>query len=106
MSTLFESAIGDIIDVIVAIGDIIKDDDVNGLVGTINKKFSKKNPYTGSLTRQANKLVMTFPVLMSNTINPETALMISKAIERKMVVILQMLFASCILIQDGDDANV
>lgn len=106
MSTLFESAIGDIIDVIVAIGDIIKDDDVNGLVGTINKKFSKKNPYTGSLTRQANKLVMTFPVLMSNTINPETALMISKAIERKMVVILQMLFASSILIQDGEDANV
>lgn len=106
MSTLFESAIGDIIDVIGAVSDVVADKDNEGIAKIIKRKFGGDSPYKGSITSQANKLVMTFPVLMSDTISPSTALMISKAIERKMVVLLQMLFASAALVSTSDRADI
>lgn len=50
-----------------------------------------------SIMRASKDLVMSFPVLCSNTINPTTASMINKAIERNMVTTLQLLFSSAYL---------
>lgn len=57
---------------------------------------------TGTLTKssimKASKdLVLSFPVLCSNTVTPQTAMMISKAIERNCVTTLQLIFASSYL---------
>lgn len=106
MATVFESAIGDIIDVISAVSDIAKESDSGVVANLISKKFGKRNQFKGSITSQANNLIMTFPVLMSNTISPHTALMLSKAIERKCVVMLQMLFASDALISAAGEGGV
>ena len=96
---LNETVLGDLISGIDAISKFVASEDPEaGLADWLVRKFSRGNPYRGSLSRQANKLTMTFPVIMSNTITPHTATIISRAIERKCVVMLQMLFASDVII--------
>ena len=48
----------------------------------------------GSISNYTKNLVMTFPVLCDNSLPPETASMISRANERNIVAMLEMLFAS------------
>ena len=57
-------------------------------------KRYKKDKYKTSISKSSKDLIMTFPVICSNTIDPKTATMISKAIERKCVTMLQLLFAA------------
>lgn len=62
----------------------------------------KNTVYSPGLTRssimKASKdLVMSFPVLCSDTLQPETAAMITKAIERNCVTQLQMIFSASYL---------
>ena len=72
--------------------------DIINVISTMSeyKKPSKKNDKVAftSLTRNANNLVLTFPALCTKGISIETASMISKAIEKNCVTLLQMLFAS------------
>lgn len=58
-----------------------------------SKMLGKDKGYK-SLTRAANKLILVFPVLCTKGISIETASMITKAIEKKCVTLLQMVFAS------------
>ena len=80
-----ETVIRDLVDLL----DAIKDDDSN----FITKKF-KDNKYKSSISNASKDLIMTFPVICSNTIEPATATMVSKAIERKCVTLLQLLFSA------------
>ena len=58
-------------------------------------KKEKDNKYLGgSVSEYAKNLVMTFPTLCDDSLRPETASMVSKANERNIVSMLQMLFAS------------
>lgn len=50
-----------------------------------------------SIMKASKDLVLSFPVLCSNTVSPQTAMMITKAIERNCVTTLQLLFASSYL---------
>lgn len=50
-----------------------------------------------SIMRASKDLVMSFPVLCSNTLSPQTASMIAKAVERNAVTTLQLLFSSAYL---------
>ena len=52
------------------------------------------DPYRGSIARRASDLVLVFPVIVTTSIDIKTAIMISKAIERKCVSLLQILFSS------------
>ena len=49
---------------------------------------------TGSIARRASNLVLVFPVLVSSSISYPTAVIVSKAIERKCASLMQILFAS------------
>ena len=49
---------------------------------------------TGSIARRASNLVLVFPVIVSNSINYQSAIMVSKAIERKCMTLMQILFSS------------
>ena len=53
-----------------------------------------KNYLGGSISQYSKNLVMTFPVLCDNTLSPETASMISKANERTVTTMLQLLFTA------------
>ena len=79
---LHETIVRDIIDVI----DNVKNFD------EIEWIRSKNN--VGSIAKRASNLVLVFPVLCSTSINIQTASIISKAIERKCVSLLQILFSS------------
>ena len=107
MANLQESTLGSVIDIITGIWSAVKDtksDIDNKKVKSLVTKLAGGGggAFRGSISSRANGLVMTFPVLMSTAISPDTALMVSKAIERKMVVMLQMLFASEIVAYDKE----
>ena len=53
-----------------------------------------KNYLGGSISQYSKNLIMTFPVLCDNTLSPETASMISKANERTVTTMLQLLFTA------------
>lgn len=68
------------------VGDIL-----NGV-----KRAKNKSGYLtrSSIMKAAKDLVMSFPVLCTDTISPETANMVVKAIERNCVTTLQLLFSA------------
>lgn len=69
----------------------------------IGKFISKKNPSIKSITRANKDLTMTFPVMASNTVDPASAQLVSRALERKFVTLTQMLL-SAISITSSKDA--
>ena len=69
----------------------------------IGKFISKKNPSIKSITRANKDLTMTFPVMASNTVDPVSAQLVSRALERKFVTLTQMLL-SAISITSSKDA--
>ena len=71
--------------------DLFKD--VNSARRYIRGNY-KTDQLNGSIMRRAAGLVLVFPVLVSSSISINTAILISKAIERKCVSFLQMLFSA------------
>lgn len=69
----------------------------------VGKFISKKNPSIKSITRANKDLTMTFPVMVSNTVDPASAQLVSRALERKFVTLTQMLL-SAISITNSKDA--
>lgn len=88
VKSLRESVIKDILDAMEEIKDI------SGNSGLIRPR-SNTSLNVSSISRASKDLVMSFPVLCDSSIDPRTASMICKAIERKAVTMLQLLFASC-----------
>lgn len=93
MKTLHETIIRDIFDV----AKDFKDSDEVDRVRNFRSKSSIK-----SITSKAEALTMVFPVICSRNMSYEAACMISKAIERKAVTLLQMLFSAA-NITDAED---
>ena len=85
MQTIHETIIRDIVDVA---KDFADSDEVDRVVNFRNKSSIK------SITSKAEALTMVFPVVCSRNMSYSTACMISKAIERKAVTLLQMLFSA------------
>lgn len=89
---IHETVVRDIVDVIT---DVKKSEQIQGI---FNRGRSFK-----SVAQASSNLVLVFPVITTNTIDIKTASMICKAIERKAVSMLQMLFAA-VSITDSDNA--
>ena len=68
----------------------------------LREKRKINNSLTKSSIMQASKdLVMSFPVICSTSLSPQTAVMIQRAIELNCVTTLQMIFASASLTGDN-----
>lgn len=78
---LHETYIKDIIDVIGSVKDMDRIDWI-------------RRGSTGSLAKRSSNLILVFPVLISNQLSINTANIIAKAIERKCVSLLQILFSA------------
>lgn len=85
MNYIHETIIRDIID----LASEIKDTDIDSINSTLNRKNSFK-----SIASQSANLTAVFPVIVSKSINIDNASMVTKAIERKAVSMLQLLFAA------------
>ena len=79
---LHETIVRDIYDTITSVKDF---DEIEWL---------QKRNNVGSIAKRASNLVLVFPVIVSTSINIQSAMMISKAIERKCCALLQILFSS------------
>jgi len=55
---------------------------------------TKNDKYSGSIARRAAGLVLVFPVLVSSSVSINTSILISKAIERKCISLLEILFSA------------
>lgn len=93
MSIIHETLLKDIVDLIGDTKDFV--DKQDKMLGNNDRVFK-------SLTRNANKLILVFPVLCTKGIDIETASMLAKAIEKYCVTLLELLFAS-IQITDTTD---
>lgn len=69
-------------------------DVVNSVKDFDQVEWIRKKNNVGSIAKRASNLVLVFPVLVSNSLSIQTASLISKAIERKCVALLRILFAS------------
>ena len=66
-----------------------------GKTGDKFKGIKQHGPYlNGSISDYANDLIMTFPVLIDDSLSPEICSMIGRANERNIVTMLQLLFSS------------
>ena len=79
---LHETIVKDIVDVI---DDVKNFDQVEWITSRNN---------VGSIAKRASNLILVFPVICSTSISIQTASIITKAIERKCVSLLQILFSS------------
>lgn len=84
-SIIHETILRDIIDII---------DDTKDFLDDQSKGIGGKDYHFTSLTRNAKNLTLVFPIICTKGISVETASMITKAVEKKCVVLLQILFAS------------
>lgn len=87
---LHETIVRDVIDIM---DDVKNFDQIEWL---------KNRNNVGSIAKRASNLTLVFPVICSTSINIQTASIISKAIERKCVSLLQILFSS-IQLTDAED---
>lgn len=88
---IHETIIRDIIDVV---NDVKNADELKGITGRANS-FK-------SIAQASSNLTLVFPVIVSKNMNIDNAAMVTKALERKAVFMLQMLF-SAISITDNDN---
>lgn len=84
---IHETVIKDIVDFISNVSDNPKS--IIDAVGTSSPTGRMRN-----IAKATRDLTLTFPVIVTDTVPVETASMISKAIERKAVTMLQMLFSA------------
>lgn len=84
---IHETVIRDIIDVTMGVKN----------ADTLRSFFAKDTTNYSSIAKKTSGLTLVFPVLVTKSMNIDNAAMVSKAIERKAVAMLQMLFsATCI----------
>lgn len=98
---IHETVLKDAIELFTGIHDLVSDDE--GLEKLIAKHKSRNSPYIRSIANKSNDLICVFPVLSSRNIAIGNQAMVSKAIEKNLVAMMQMLF-SAIQIADADDA--
>lgn len=98
---IHETVLKDAIDIFTGIRDIVSDDD--GLEKLIAKHTGRKSTYIRSIANKSNDLICVFPVMSSRNIAIDNQAMVSKAIEKNLVAMLQMLF-SAIQVSDADNA--
>lgn len=80
-----ESVVRDIVDVLTSLKDYDEVQFINN--AKVNRSFK-------SITSATKDLILTFPVLVSTDIEPDNAIMIAKAHEKKMASLLHILFTS------------
>lgn len=93
-NTIHETVIKDIVDVVTDVKDA---ESVKGFLKGRNSSFR-------SIASASENLTLVFPVICTTNVDISTASMISKALERKYVTMLQLLFSS-IAYSDVDNVN-
>lgn len=100
---IHETALGNVLNMYDAIGKTVADiagDPEQKRIDKADKEFKMK---LSSIAKQASELTMVFPVLCSRSISIDRAMMISKAVERNCVSMLQKIFSCWQIAASGVD---
>ena len=107
-NAIHETALGTAIELMTAIKDLAKEDKDSGGKIDVAKNYKEKINNNGgfgtagvSLAKADSRLTMVFPILCSKGISIENASMISKAMERHFVGMLQRIFAAYQIANDN-----
>lgn len=88
-----ESVVRDIVDILTSLKDYDEVQFINN---------AKSNRSFKSITSATKDLILTFPILVSTDIDPENAIMLAKAQEKKMASLLHILFTA-ICVKNNED---
>ena len=88
-----ESVVRDIVDILTSVKDYDEVQFINN---------SKANRSFKSITSATKDLILTFPIMVSSDIEPDNAIMIAKAHEKKMASLLHILFTA-ISVENNED---
>lgn len=101
---IHETVLKDIMD----LWDDFKNMSNSDLAQCINRKSDNKNPMRGmsSIAKATSNMTLVFPVICSRGISIENAAMVSKAVERNAVTMLQRLFSARQLTDEKDIVNL
>ena len=87
-----------------------EDSSIGDIINLINRgaEFGNKfiNTRSCSINKRVSDLVLVFPVLVSTSLKMETAILISKAIERKCISMMQLLLSSVNLYSHTDVKDI
>lgn len=90
-----ESVVRDVVDVLTSLKDYDEVQFINNAKANRNRSFK-------SITSATKDLILTFPVMVSSDIEPDNAIMIAKAHEKKMASLLHILFTA-ISVENNED---
>ena len=82
-------------DLITDVLDIAQDSEIGTFI-------SRKNPTIKSITRSNKDLTMIFPVIASSSIEPKSAQLVTRALERKFTTLTQMLLSALSITSSKD----
>ena len=93
-SAIQEGVLRDIVELLSDnVNGFVDPGDTNSFIGKLLNSRNTGN-YFRSITKATSNLVLTFPMIVDNSVSIETASMVSKAVEKKIVLMLQMLFSA------------
>lgn len=100
-----EGVLCDLVDIISdATKDVLNSDSGSpSMFGRITNDDESDGNYFRSISRKASNLILTFPLIVDDSVSIDTASMTAKAVEKKIILMLQMLF-SAISVTNNKDA--
>lgn len=103
--TIQEGGLCDLVDLISdATKDILNSDSGSpSMFSRITNDGESDGNYFRSISRKASNLILTFPLIVDDSVSIDTASMTAKAVEKKIILMLQMLF-SAISVTNNKDA--
>lgn len=103
--TIQEGVLCDLVDLISdATKDVLNSDSGSpSMFNRITNDGESDGNYFRSISRKASNLILTFPLIVDDSVSIDTASMTAKAVEKKIILMLQMLF-SAISVTNNKDA--
>jgi len=99
-----EGVLRDIVEILSDnVNGFIDPGDTSSFIGKMLNRRMNNGNYFRSISKATSNLVLTFPMIVDNSVSIDTASMVAKAVEKKIVLMLQMLF-SAISVTNNKDA--
>ena len=94
-SAIQEGVLRDIVEILSDnVDGIINPSNSTSFIGKMINDRVSSGKYFRSISRATSNLILTFPMIVDDSVSIKTASMVSKAVEKKIVLMLQMLFSA------------
>ena len=103
-SAIQEGVLRDIVELLSDnVDGLINPNNSSSTVGKLLNDRINSNNYFRNISKATSNLILTFPMIVDDSVSLQTASMVAKAVEKKIVLMLQMLF-SAISVTNNKDA--